>query len=97
MSYLTIQQVAERLQIPATTVKNLIKQGRLEATRINSMNVRIKEEALENIKSAPAPKRKSTSGEHHWRNKPKEATKVSKPRAVKTNGKAPEKEPIAVN
>lgn len=96
MSYLTIQQAAERLQLPVTTVKTLIKQNRLEATRINAMNVRIKEADLENIKSAPAPKRKPTSGENHWRNKPKAAEKASKPR-VKTNGKAPEKEPVAVN
>jgi len=99
MSYLTIPQAAEKLQVPPGTVKSMIKAGRLKAVRLNATNIRIKEEDLETIQSAPAPKKRANSGEHHWSKQKAAAQAVVKPAKAKKetaqNGKA-EKEPAGV-
>lgn len=97
MSYLTIPQAAEKLQVPPGTVKSMIKAGRLKATRLNATNIRIKEEELDNIQSAPAPKKRANSGDKHWskqRSAIQEIREV-KPKRAPKNGK-PEQEPSPV-
>jgi excisionase family DNA binding protein len=92
--YLTIQQVAEKLQIPVTTVKHLIAEGRLKHTRINANNVRVKEEDLYDIKSAPVKKRPNNLAS--VRTKGKTVSAPTKPAGKKEpvkNGKA-EKETV---
>lgn len=96
MSYLTIPQAAEKLQVPPGTVKSMIKAGRLKAVRLNATNIRIKEEDLETIQSAPAPKKRANSGENHWSKQKAVKTRQGKPKKeASPNGKA-EKEPASV-
>ena len=52
---LTVNQVAEKLQVHQATVRGWIREGKLETIRFGGRNVRVEEKALETFLNASQP------------------------------------------
>lgn len=56
-NFLTLAEVAKKLHTSVSGVKSMIKQGRLDAVKVNALTTVVNETALDNIRPAAASKK----------------------------------------